>query len=116
MSIPGLLSNLTVGTQEYKVEGVTKVHAWLPNTKVICIGDSTQGDPEAYGDMYRAHPGWIKAIFIRKVTDIAALGIEEKNKPERFESAFVDVPASVWKVFEEPAELYDVIRRVVASG
>lgn len=116
MSIPGLLSNLTVGTQEYKVDGIVKIHGWFPNKKVICIGDSTQGDPEAYGDIYRAHPGWIKAIFIRKVTDIASLGIEEKNKPERFRSAFRGVPDNVWKVFEDPAELYGVVRRVVATG
>lgn len=116
MSIPGLLSNLTVGTQDYKVERITKIHAWLPDKKVICIGDSTQSDPEVYADMYRAHPGWIKAIFIRKVTDIAALGMEEKNDPERFQSAFAGVPAKVLKVFEEPAELYDVVRRLVASG
>lgn len=51
MSVPGLLSNLTLGTQEYKVERMQKIHSWLPKKKMICIGDSTQSDPEAYGEM-----------------------------------------------------------------
>ena len=51
MSIPGLLSNLTLGTEEYKVERMQKLHSWLPKKKVICIGDSTQADPESYGAM-----------------------------------------------------------------
>lgn len=50
MSIPGLLSNLTLGTLEYKVDRMQKIHSWLPRRKMICIGDSTQSDPEAYGD------------------------------------------------------------------
>jgi len=51
MSIPGLLSNLTLGTGEYKVDRMKKIHGWLPRKKMICIGDSTQSDPEAYGEM-----------------------------------------------------------------
>jgi phosphatidate phosphatase APP1 len=49
MTLPGLLSNLTLGTQEYKVDRMKKIHSWLPQRKMICIGDSTQSDPEAYG-------------------------------------------------------------------
>jgi hypothetical protein len=37
-------------------------------------------------------PGWIKLILIRKVDDIAAIGIKEKNEPERFERAFEGLP------------------------
>lgn len=115
MSIPGLLSNLTLGTEGYKVDRMKKLHSWLPKKKMICIGDSTQSDPESYGEIYRTHPEWVKAIFIRKVTDIAAVGIEEKNKDERFQAAFKDVPTTVWRVFSEPDELYDVVRELVAA-
>jgi hypothetical protein len=110
MSIPGLLSNLTLGTHEYKVDRMRKMHAWLPRRKLICIGDSTQSDPESYGDSYRAFPGWVHCILIRKVTDIAMVGIEEKNEPERFEKAFRGVPTSVWHVFEDPQECYGHIQ------
>jgi phosphatidate phosphatase APP1 len=51
MSLPGLLSNLTLGTREYKIERMKKVHGWLPGKKLILIGDSTQADPESYGEM-----------------------------------------------------------------
>lgn len=50
-SIAGLLAALTVNTEEYKVDRMKKVNSWLPNRKMIVIGDSTQSDPEAYGEM-----------------------------------------------------------------
>jgi phosphatidate phosphatase APP1 len=115
MSIPGLLSNLTLGTEDYKSDRLRKIHTWLPNKKLICVGDSTQSDPEAYGNTYRAFPGWVKIILIRKVTDIASVGIAEKNLPERFEKAFHDVPRDVWHVFEDPAECYDIVSKAVAE-
>lgn len=115
MTIPGLLSNLTLGTEGYKVDRMKKLHGWLPKKKMICIGDSTQSDPESYGEIYRTHPEWIKAIYIRKVTDISAVGIQEKNTDERFQAAFKDVPTTVWRVFSGPEELYDVVRDLVAA-
>ena len=48
------------------------------------------------------------------MTDIAAIGIESKNEPERFEKAFKGVPRSVWHVFEDPAECYQIIQDAVA--
>lgn len=36
-------------------------------------------------------------------------GNEERNKPERFEKAFKDVPRDAWFVFKEPEELYEKI-------
>ncbi|EGO61479.1 hypothetical protein NEUTE1DRAFT_144655 [Neurospora tetrasperma FGSC 2508] len=113
MTIPGLLSNLTLGTQRYKVDRMKKLYEWLPKKKMICIGDSTQSDPEAYGEMYRKHPEWIKLILIRKVADIAAIGTEAKNAAKRFEDAFKGVPREVWHVFEDPAECREQVQRVV---
>jgi hypothetical protein len=63
---------------------------------------------------YRAFPGWVRLILIRKVTDIAAIGIADKNEPERFEKAFEDVPRSAWHVFEDPDECYRLIDKVTA--
>lgn len=110
MSIPGLLSNLTLGTEEYKTERIQKVHSWLPRRKMVLIGDSTQSDPEAYGDICRAFPGWVKLVLIRKVKDIASIGIEAKNEPARFEKAFKDVPKQLWHVFEDAKECYPFIQ------
>ncbi|KAK3989232.1 hypothetical protein QBC44DRAFT_86012 [Cladorrhinum sp. PSN332] len=115
LTISGLLSNLTLGTEKYKVDRIKKVHRWLPKRKMILIGDSTQSDPEAYGDAYRMDPGWIKLILIRKVTDISAIGIQEKNQPERFEKAFEDIPRDLWHVFEDPTECQELIHKVVTA-
>jgi hypothetical protein len=57
----------------------------------------------------------VHLILIRKVTDIAAIGIEEKNELERFEKAFKDVPKSVWHVFESPEECYNIISNVTGN-
>lgn len=107
----GLLHSLTQGTQTYKTERIDKIHQWLPKRKFILIGDSTQSDPESYGEMYRRYPGgWIRAIYIRKVTDVS--NMEEKNTAERFAKAFEGVPAQVWKVFERPDELMDHVKQL----
>lgn len=113
-TVSGLLTALTVQTEEYKADRMKKINKWLPKRKMIVFGDSTQSDPEAYGEIYRTIPGWIKMIFIRKATDVAAFGIDEKNQPERFERAFKDVPREAWHVFEDPAECLPKIRELIA--
>ncbi|KAK2603959.1 hypothetical protein QQS21_003894 [Conoideocrella luteorostrata] len=115
-TVAGLLSALTLRTEEYKVDRMKKIHSWLPKRKMVVVGDSTQSDPEAYGEMYRTTPGWIRLILIRKATDIAEIGIDEKNEPERFEKAFQDVPRSAWHVFEDPAECIEIVKRVISGG
>ncbi|KAM4055674.1 actin filament organization protein App1-like protein [Hirsutella rhossiliensis] len=112
-TVAGLLSALTLDTEEYKVDRMTKINSWLPRRRMIVIGDSTQSDPEAYGEIYRTVPGWIKLILIRKATDVAAVGIEEKNDPERFERAFEDVPREAWHVFEDPRECSEIIKAAI---
>nr|POE99336.1 phosphatidate phosphatase app1 [Quercus suber] len=108
-NIGGLIASLNIGTQAYKVDRIQKIHAWLPHRKFICVGDSTQTDPEAYGEVMRKHPGWIKAVFIRKVTGIAHMDEAKQNGPERFEKAFEGVERQRWHVFTEPGELAERI-------
>ncbi|TVY91320.1 Phosphatidate phosphatase [Lachnellula willkommii] len=115
MNLSGFLSSFTLGTQEYKVDRMVKINSWVPRRKMICIGDSTQSDPEAYGEIFRKFPCWVHLILIRKVTDIAAIGIEEKNEPKRFEKAFDGVPNSVWHVFESPEECYKILSDVTGN-
>ncbi|KAK1253934.1 hypothetical protein MKX07_002011 [Trichoderma sp. CBMAI-0711] len=112
-TITGLLSSLTMGTEEYKVDRMKKIHGWLPRRKLIVFGDSTQSDPEAYGEIYRMFPGWIQMIFIRKDTDSAAIGLAEKNEPQRFEKAFTGIPRDAWHVFENPDECLDLVKDVI---
>ncbi|BDD60650.1 hypothetical protein MPDQ_006628 [Monascus purpureus] len=110
MSLQGLHESLTKGVYEFKTSQINKIYEWLPQRRVLCVGDSTQKDPETYAEMYKTHPGWIRAIFIRKVTD--APNMNGKNKAERFDAAFKDVPRDVWKVFEHPDELHELVNEL----
>ena len=112
MDLGGFLASLTQGTEAYKEDRIRKIHSWLPTRKVICVGDSTQTDPETYATLCREFPGWIQKVFIRRVTDVAETNKCGKNDPDRFEKAFARVDRAVWTVFDEPEELYDEINRL----
>jgi hypothetical protein len=118
LSLAGLLSSVTQGTQAYKVERMRKIHGWFPHRKFICIGDSSQSDPEAYGQIFRETDGWIAAIFIRKVTGVSEVEMDsdDKNSPSRFEGAFEGVPSNIWHVFEDPNELYERVKELKDSA
>lgn len=45
-NLAGLITSLNKGTKEYKVDRMVKIHSWFPHRRFICIGDSTQQDPE----------------------------------------------------------------------
>lgn len=106
-NLGGLIASLNRGTQEYKADRMRKIHSWFPHRRFLCIGDSTQTDPEAYGEIARRYPGWVRAIFIRKVSGVANMNETEKNSMERFEKAFKDLDRRLWHVFTEPKELYE---------
>jgi Uncharacterized conserved protein (DUF2183) len=117
LSLAGLLSSVTQGTQAYKVDRMRRIHGWFPHRKVICIGDSSQSDPEAYGQVYRETAGWIRAIYIRKVTGVSEVDMaDDKNDPSRFVKAFEGVPDNAWYVFEDPKELYDRVKVVKSDA
>jgi hypothetical protein len=109
MNLAGFFANLTQGTEAYKVDRISKIHEWFPRRKFLLIGDSTQSDPEAYGEAYRKFGKWIGAIYIRRVTGIAGMDEAHKNGEERFRKAFKDVPDAVWRMFDEPQELYEAV-------
>lgn len=104
-NLGGLVTSLQQGTQQYKVSRIEKIHAWFPHRKFVCVGDSTQTDPEAYAECARKFPGWIKAIYIHKVTGIAEMNVKDKDSDERFEKAFEGLERSLWHVYEDAAEL-----------
>ncbi|PWY76440.1 hypothetical protein BO94DRAFT_568378 [Aspergillus sclerotioniger CBS 115572] len=107
LDVSELVKSFTVNTGEYKVDRSEKIHGWFPQRQVLCIGDSTQQDPEAYAELYKRHPDWIQAIWIRKVVDVPHL--QEQNSPERFKAAFAGVPEYIWRVFEQPAEVHHLV-------
>ncbi|WPH04192.1 phosphatidate phosphatase app1 [Acrodontium crateriforme] len=112
-NLGGLVASLNQNTKAYKDDRITKIHSWLPHRRFFCVGDSTQSDPEAYGEAARKYPGWIKGIFIRKVSGIAQLNEKEKNSDERFERAFQGLDREMWHVFTDPAEVKERIEELV---
>lgn len=107
-NLGGLISSLSINVQEYKVDRLEKMHTWFPDRQFICIGDSTQKDPESYGDIARRHPGWIKAIYIRRVPDdneIQGALNPDRNSEKRFEAAFKGLDPKMWLVFDEADEV-----------
>lgn len=110
MDLGSLFKSFTKNTQEYKVDRMEKLHGWFPRRRVVCFGDSTQKDPEAYAEIYKKYPDWVQAIVIRKVTNIP--NMEERNSDERFNESFKDIPDNVWKVFEKPEEVYELVNEL----
>ncbi|GAA1147157.1 App1 family protein [Nocardioides aquiterrae] len=47
-----------------RIEEVLRLH---PELEFVLIGDSGEKDPEIYADVVRAHPGRIRAVYIREV-------------------------------------------------
>lgn len=114
-NLGGLITSLSRGTQAYKVDRIEKINSWFPRRKFLLIGDSTQSDPEAYGEIAKKHSGWVKAIFIRKVTGIDEMDAT-KNEDARFDKAFEGLDRGLWKVFTEPAELRSMVNDLAASS
>lgn len=114
MAMESFVVSLTVGTQEYKEDRMKKVSTWLPKTTWVCIGDSTQTDPEAYATFYKqleknGQGGRVARIWIHKVVGVNPSAEKDLNDPKRFQKAFDGIDPKVWKVFENPDELLSEI-------
>lgn len=70
----------------------------FPQRSFVLVGDSGEKDPEVYGNMARAYPGNVRAIFIRNVSD------EAPTSP-RMQEAFRGIEESKWTLFREVEEL-----------
>jgi phosphatidate phosphatase APP1 len=115
-NLGGLISSLTVNVQTYKVDRLEKMHTWFPDRQFVCVGDSTQKDPESYGEIARRHAGWIKAIYIRRVPDESAvMGAldPDRNSPERFEAAFKGLDKNMWMVFDDADEVRQNVQLLI---
>ncbi|KAF2461749.1 actin filament organization protein-like protein App1-like protein [Lineolata rhizophorae] len=116
MNLAGFLASLTRGTQDYKTEEIERLHRDFPQRKFLCIGDSTQTDPESYAEMYRKYPKWIRAIYIRRVSGQMEMDQSHKNENQRFEEAFRDIPKEIWHVFDDPRELYAKVDQLASAS
>ncbi|KAJ3088032.1 hypothetical protein HK102_009727 [Quaeritorhiza haematococci] len=103
-------------TYAYKVQTIQGLAKRLGAKRtLVMLGDSTQKDPEVYGDIARwiakgeeagaAEAGKVGCIFIREVSGVNAEKEKLLNTPERFAKAFDGVDEKRWFVFKDYKEL-----------
>jgi hypothetical protein len=95
--------NLFQDPEKYKPGLIDPLLKRFINRRFVLVGDSGERDPEIYGAVARRYPSRILRILIRDVT-------EASSDPERYESAFRDLPKEMWTVFREPAEIRDRLK------
>ena len=59
------------GHHSHKLDRIEDVLAFYPDLPLVLVGDSGQEDPEIYQEAVRRHPGRIRAVLVRDVTDDA---------------------------------------------
>lgn len=83
---------------EYKLAIIEPILKAFPRRRFVLVGDSSEKDPEVYGQLARDYPARIRHIFIRDVTD-------EPAESDRYRKAFENVPPDRWRIFRKPGEL-----------
>jgi phosphatidate phosphatase APP1 len=56
------------GTRRHKLEVIDGLLELYPDLPFVLIGDSGEHDPEIYREVVLAHPGRVRAVYIREVT------------------------------------------------
>jgi hypothetical protein len=102
--------NLFVDPDKLKETALETLLTTFPERQFLCVGDSGQHDPELYAAMAREHPQQIIGIYIRNVT-------REAPDNDRFRRVFAGLPPNLWRLFNDPVELNEVlIPAVPAKG
>ncbi|MBI4860622.1 MAG: App1 family protein, partial [Candidatus Riflebacteria bacterium] len=84
--------------EKHKIPTIEAIIGRFPERTFVLVGDSTEKDPEIYGEIARKHRDRVGAIFIR--------GVPPSDVPlARFDSAFKDLPRALWTVFHDPGSL-----------
>ncbi|KAJ7228400.1 hypothetical protein GGX14DRAFT_612676 [Mycena pura] len=73
---------------------IDRIHGMYPNKKFLAVGDSTQQDPETYGEAIRKYGDFIACAWIRKVDDA-------NNTDARFQAAFQGVAPAKFKIYTD---------------
>jgi Phosphatidate phosphatase APP1, catalytic domain len=96
------LFNLFEGPEKYKPGVIDPLMKRFPNRRFVFVGDSGERDPEIYGALARKHPQQVAKILIREVRD-------EGSETNRFNTAFRELPPTLWKIFREPSEIAELV-------
>ncbi|KAF7352537.1 DUF2183 domain-containing protein [Mycena venus] len=96
------------GIFEYKSAMIDRIQGMYPGKKFLTVGDSTQKDPETYGEAIRKYGDFIACAWIRKVDGA-------NNTDERFAAAFQGVSPDKFKLYTDD-EIPDLANIDVAGG
>ncbi|KDR77320.1 hypothetical protein GALMADRAFT_66735 [Galerina marginata CBS 339.88] len=103
------ISNSDTNTETFKLAMIDRLKGMYPNKKWLAIGDSTQRDPEVYGESFRKFgPSTIVCSWIRRVDGA-------NNTDARFASAFAGVPANKFRIYTD-ADIPNLANINVAGG
>jgi len=89
--------NLFAPPDRFKLASMAALLNRLPGRRFVLVGDSSERDPEVFGQLARDYPAQVRKIFIRSVGGAAV--------DERCRAAFAGVRADVWSTFSDPAML-----------
>ncbi len=89
---------------DFKIKSIQRMIDELPNRRYVLIGDSSQHDPEVYGETARRYRRQVQRILIRDVT------CQGPDDP-RYQAAFDGLPRTLWQVFRDPSEIADALPR-----
>jgi phosphatidate phosphatase APP1 len=97
---------LMASHERHKLAQIQALVDYYPHLPFVLIGDSGQHDPEIYMQVVRAHPGRIRAVFIRDVTvdvrDQAVAAIADDARTAGVEFLYVKTSA---EALEQAARL-----------
>ncbi len=109
----GDLADLVGDSRAKKLAVLEPLLARWPQRRFVLIGDSSQHDPEVYGELARRRPEQIAAIWIRRTPRVAGTTTFEADasgdavalESARYAAAFAELPPERWRVFDDPATL-----------
>lgn len=81
-----------------KADLIERILREFPQRRFMLVGDTSEQDPEIYGEIARRYPAQIERILLRNTTD------EQRGTP-RMMRAMQGLPASHWAIFTAPAEV-----------
>jgi len=80
---------------DYKVSQITRIHGMYPNKSFLTVGDSTEKDPETYGQIFNTFgSNFVRCIWIHLVDGA-------NNTDARFNAAFKGVPQEKIRLFND---------------
>lgn len=94
--------NLFTDPDKLKQSAIERLFQNFPRRQFILVGDSGEHDPELYADFARRYPNQVIGIYIRNVT-------RATPGDERFGRVFAALPPTLWRLFNDPIELNQVL-------